>query len=95
MIPVFDSFFQALAKGFQIWDFYNKTRYARQYQDIYKSLYEEMAKPVYPPEDGKTYHYSMLRDQAKIDELQLDMAILIKQFLKEKPNYESDISAKS
>lgn len=84
MIPIADSFLLALGKGLEIWDFYNKTRYARRYKEIYTELSEEHAKPVYAPE-GKEYHYSLLRDQAKIDKLQLELKILIDQFLKEKP----------
>ncbi len=72
----------ALGRGFQIWDFYNKTKYSREFQKITKDLYEEMAKPIYPP-DGEKYHYKYLRNQAKIDELQLDLVILMKAFNKE------------
>ncbi len=79
ILPFIDTLFAAIGKGLQVWDHYNKTEYYREFKKINLELYEEMSKPIYPPE-GKTYHYKHLRDQSKIDRLHLDLVLLINSY---------------
>ena len=76
---LFETMFDAIAKGFTIWDSYNKTKYAREYEKLIKAIADEEAKPIYervpntPDRD--------LRDQAKLDRYFLDLKILLERFL--------------
>lgn len=79
MIGLFDSVFTALGKGFEVWDYYNRTRYARDLRSILTDIAKENAKPIYQSEDG-----GEVRDQSKIDNLNLKLNILVKAFNNEK-----------
>lgn len=81
MIPIADNFLKALAAGLEVWDHYNKTKYAREYREILTEIQKESGKPIYgnlPPDK--------LRDQGKIDRLGFQINILIEQFVKESAN---------
>jgi hypothetical protein len=70
--------FSALEKGLVVWDFYNKTKYAREYRKLRQKLSEEEAKPVYGD-----MHMDELRDQSKIDKMHFDLDLLLRMFIKD------------
>jgi hypothetical protein len=78
--------FGAIEKGLAIWDFYNKTRYQRQYKKLIKKIANEEAKPVY----GDNHRDKDLRDQNIIDRAYLDLQILLTQFLDEPNDYNNN-----
>ena len=75
--------FQALEKGLAIWDFYNKTRYQRRYKNLLNIIANEEAKPIYSDE----HRDEDLRDQNVIDRANLQLKILLDQFIKEPDDY--------
>lgn len=71
--------FQALEKGLIAWDHYNKTKYQRKYKKLIEEIAEEEGKLVYDPKKRDEDK----RDQNKIDRLNLELQILLDQFIKE------------
>jgi hypothetical protein len=77
--------FEALNKGLGIWDFYNKTKYQRQYKKLIDEIKEEEAKPLYGDQ-----HRKFLRDQNVIDRAQHEISMLLHQFLGEPDDYKNN-----
>ena len=68
MIPFLDSLFQAVGQGLKIWDFYNKTKFYKEYEELMNDIRIESSKEL-----GR-------KDQAKIDVLQYKLTLLISRF---------------
>ncbi len=68
MIPIIDSLLQVTAASLKIWDYYNKTKFYRDYQKIMYEIQAESGKDIYR------------RDQAKIDKAQYRLMVLLSKF---------------
>ncbi len=78
--------FKAVEKGLGIWDWYNKTRYQREYRELTEIIREEEAKPIY---DDRLRDKD-LRDQNVIDRAKHDIEILLERFIGESDGYRNN-----
>lgn len=85
MIGMVESIFTALGKGFEVWDYYNRTDYARKLRSIRTKIAEEESKPIYQHENGGD-----VRDQSKLDKLDLELKILVESFINDKGEVHGD-----
>jgi len=68
MIPFLDSLLQAVGQGLKIWDYYNKTKFFREFENYMNEIRIESSKEIDK------------RDQAKIDVYQYKLSLLISRF---------------
>lgn len=72
-------FFSALDKGLGIYDRVHKTKFQKQFVDIWEKLSTEEARPIYHTGHEKR------RDQNVIDHLNLEMTLMLRGFAKHVP----------
>jgi hypothetical protein len=68
MIPIIDSLLQVVGASLKIWDYYNKTKFYREYKELMLEIQEEAGKGIYN------------RDQAKIDRAQYKLMVMLSKF---------------
>ena len=79
MIPGLDAikpFLEITLQLLKMFDKYHDSRFAREFEDLRRTIIEEENKPIYPVK-GKVERDKDLRDQGKIDKSYLEMKILI------------------